>query len=48
MLLDQLWNSLQHGRLREALGREPTADEVTARLKQHPVPPHLNFRMKSD
>ncbi len=48
MLLDQLWTSLQQGRLHQSLGREPTAVEVAARLQQHPVPAHLNFRMKSE
>ncbi|WP_423068840.1 DUF5107 domain-containing protein [Devosia sp. CN2-171] len=48
MLLDQLWGSLQRGRLAEALGREPTPAELAERLKQHPVPAHLNFRMKSE
>ena len=48
MLLDQLWGSLQKGRLAEALGREPTAEELAGRLRQHPVPAHLNFRMKSE
>jgi hypothetical protein len=48
MLLDQLWKRLQHGRLAEALGRAPTAEEVADRLRQNPVPAHLNFRMKSE
>ncbi len=48
MLLDQLWTSLQQGRLQASLGREPTPGELAARLEQHPVPAHLNFRMKSE
>lgn len=47
MLLDQLWGSLQRGRLQAALGREATAEELAERLRQHPVPAHLNFRMKA-
>jgi len=47
MLLDQLWTSLQQGRLAAALGREPSPVELADRLKRHPVPAHLNFRMKA-
>jgi hypothetical protein len=48
MLLDQLWKQLQEGRLKQTLGREPTPEESAARLKQNPIAPHLNFRMKSE
>jgi hypothetical protein len=47
-LLDQLWTSLQRGRLVARLGRDPTPTELADRLRQHPLPPHLNFRMKSE
>lgn len=47
MLLDQLWTSLQQGRLHQSLGREPSSAELAEHLKHHPVPPHLNFRMKA-
>jgi len=46
-LLEELWVALQRGRLHAALGREPNAGELADRLRQHPVPAHLNFRMKS-
>jgi hypothetical protein len=47
MLLDQLWTDLQRGRLQQALGREAKTAELAERLRQHPVPAHLNFRMKA-
>lgn len=46
-LLDELWVALQRGRLQKALGRTPSTTELAARLKQHPVPAHLNFRMRA-
>jgi len=46
-LLDELWVALQRGRLQQSLGRAPTAAELVERLKQHPVPAHLNFRMRA-
>lgn len=46
-LLDELWVALQRGRLQQALCRAPTPDEVTQRLRVHPIPPHLNFRMRA-
>lgn len=47
MLLDQLWRSLQEGRLRQSLNHDPSPAEVADHLRQHPIPQHLNFRMKS-
>lgn len=46
-LLGELWRALQHGRLGETLGREPTPAELAAHLRAHPLPPHLDFRMQS-
>lgn len=46
-LLDELWVALQRGRLQQGLGRAPSPAELAARLKQHPVPAHLNFRMRA-
>ena len=46
-LLDELWVGLQRGRLHKALGRTPTPAELAERLRQFPVPPHLDFRMRA-
>lgn len=46
-LLDELWVALQRGRLQQALKRAPSSAELAERLKQHPVPAHLNFRMRA-
>lgn len=46
-LLDELWVALQRGRLQQALGRAPSPAELAERLKQYPVPAHLNFRMRA-
>ena len=46
VLLDELWTALQKGRLEVALGRLPTATELAERLKVHPIPERLNFRMR--
>lgn len=46
-LLDELWVALQRGRLQQVLGRAPSPAELAARLKQFPVPAHLNFRMRA-
>ena len=44
-LLSDLWVRLRRGRLEAALGRTPTAEEIKADLKAHPVPRELNLRM---
>ena len=46
VLLDELWTALQKGRLEVALGRLPTATELAERLKVHPIPERLDFRMR--
>lgn len=46
-LLDELWVTLQRGRLQQVLGRAPSSAELATRLKQCPVPAHLNFRMRA-
>lgn len=44
-LLSDLWVRLRGGRLEAQLARTPTADEIKADLKAHPVPRELNLRM---
>ena len=44
-LLSDLWVRLRRGRLEAELKRAPTAEEVKADLKSHPVPRELNLRM---
>ena len=38
--------ALQEGRFEAARGRLPTAAELAERLKVHPIPERLNFRMR--
>ncbi|MGF7007586.1 DUF5107 domain-containing protein [Aminobacter sp. BE322] len=44
-LPEDLWIALQRGRLEAALGRPATPSELSERLKLHPLPEHLDFRM---
>lgn len=41
-----LWAALQKGRLTQNFGRAPTAAELETYEKAHPLPEHLNFRMR--
>ncbi len=46
VLLSDLWIALMAGRLAQTLGRQPSAEELTQHLARHPVPAHLDFRMR--
>ena len=41
-----LWAALQKGRLMQTLGRAPTPAEMEMHEKAHPLPEHLDFRMR--
>ncbi len=41
-----LWAALQKGRLTQVLGRVPTPAELETHEKAHPLPEHLDFRMR--
>lgn len=48
LLTVDLWNALQKGRLEAALGRPAGAAELAERLRQNPLPEHLDFQMLAD
>jgi hypothetical protein len=41
-----LWERLQKGRLEQRLGRTPAPAELETHMKAHPLPEHLDFRMR--
>lgn len=47
-LSGKLWQRLQAGLLNRQLGRAATPSELAAHLADHPIPDHLNFRMRAD
>lgn len=46
-LPSDLWNALQKGRLEQSLRRAPTQNEIDMHTRAHPVPEHLDFRMRA-
>ncbi|HQU69971.1 MAG TPA: DUF5107 domain-containing protein [Albidovulum sp.] len=48
MLTVTLWTALQKGRLEAELGRPATKEVLAERMRQNPLPQHLDFQMLAD